>query len=113
MWLPKFEQRYIAAEKITAYLLNVDHPEGGTKARFFIRVGFSPSSPETLRLALLEHPAHFEVSEAKSMTIGMKYAIDGPLSSPDGRDPWVRTVWRIPTDSAPHLVTAYPARRRR
>ena len=113
MWLPKMEQRHIAAGKVAAYLLNIDHPEGGPKARFFIRVGFSPTSPETLRAALLDHPARFEVSEARLTAMGMNYAIDGPLSSPDGRDPWVRSVWRIPADEAPHLVTAYPARRRR
>ena len=112
MWLPKLEQRYIAAEKITAYLLDADHPEGGPKARFFIRFGFSPSSPEILRAALLEHPAHFEVSEVRPTAMGMRYAIDGPLSSPDRRDPWVRTVWRVPASGAPHLVTAYPDRRR-
>ncbi len=110
MRLPGLDRRYIAAEKIVAYLLNVDHPKGGAKARFFMRFGFSSAAPETLHTALLEHPVRFEVSDVGSATAGTMYVVDGPLSSPDGRDPWVRTVWRLQADGVPALVTAYPAR---
>ena len=109
---PELERRYIAAAKIGAHLLDVAHPEGGSKARFFIRHGFDPVAPVIIEAALLEHPAHCEFSDAKPTAAGMKYVFDGPLPSPDGRDPPVRTVWRLPAESAPYLVTAYPIRTR-
>ena len=62
MWLPGLERRYVPAAKITAYLLNFDHPEGGSKARFFVRFGFSPDLPHILEASLLEHPARHEVA---------------------------------------------------
>ena len=43
-----------------------------------------------------------------------RYAIDGPLESPDGRNPLVRTVWMLEKGStAPRLITAYPLEERR
>ncbi len=35
----------IPNDKIVFYLLNVDHPKGGPKARFFLSFGFDPTKP--------------------------------------------------------------------
>jgi hypothetical protein len=37
------------------------------------------------------------------------YTIEGVLETPDGRNPYVRTVWTVEIGSdAPRFVTAYP-----
>jgi hypothetical protein len=48
----------VPIEKITNYLLNLSHPDGGPKAQFFINGGFSGDRPELLALALLDHFRH-------------------------------------------------------
>lgn len=35
----------IPIEKIVAYLLNPNHPKGGSKARFFLSFGFTREEP--------------------------------------------------------------------
>jgi len=43
---------------------------------------------------------------------GVRYAIDGPLTAPDGAVLNVRTAWYIgPNDETPRFVTAYPLRK--
>ncbi|MFW6193616.1 MAG: DUF6883 domain-containing protein [Gemmatimonadota bacterium] len=40
---------------------------------------------------------------------GMKYVVDGELTTPDGRTARIRTVWIAqPGNPRPRLVTAYP-----
>jgi len=45
----------VPTAKLTEYLLNPRHPEGGSKARFFLGLGFSPEAPEDLAEAVLRH----------------------------------------------------------
>ena len=41
--------------------------------------------------------------------LGTKYVVEGPLVSPEGRNPGVRSVWVIdPGEQRPRFVTAYP-----
>ncbi|WP_331254794.1 DUF6883 domain-containing protein [Methylobacterium currus] len=35
--------------------MNVDHPKGGSKARFFLAFGVDPSRPEVMAEALIFH----------------------------------------------------------
>ncbi len=41
MNIPSFNEPEIPKEKISDYLLCLEHPEGGSKARFFLSRGFS------------------------------------------------------------------------
>jgi hypothetical protein len=56
---------------------------------------------------LLAHAAAHEVALLVSNVYGDKYIIEGPLQTPDGRNPKVRAVWivNVGTD-VPRLVTA-------
>jgi hypothetical protein len=109
MNLPYAERAFIEPRKISAYLLNLKHPDGGSKAAFFIRFGFDPSQSETMRLALLAHARTHEVTRLQKDALGTSYVIEGPLQTPDGRNPNVRTVWLIETgEAAPRLLTAIP-----
>jgi len=95
--------------KISAYLLVEDHPEGGPKAVFFKRFGFSLRAPEALASALIEHVATYQVIRVRVTVFGAKYEVTGPLLAPDGRLPKVKSVWTIDHGkSIPRFITAFP-----
>jgi uncharacterized protein DUF6883 len=41
MFLPGAQAAEISEEKVNGYLLNADHPDGASKARFFATMGFT------------------------------------------------------------------------
>ncbi|WP_279357698.1 DUF6883 domain-containing protein [Methylobacterium indicum] len=95
--------------KITAYLLNVDHPEGGAKARFFIARGFDPGVVAIFIAAVRQHAVALHFVRDVSNEYGVKRVYEGPLACPDGTAPHVRSVWhKTPGSSVRMLVTAYP-----
>ena len=113
MKAPGHENPQVPKEKIAEYLLSDSHPSGRAKARFFRRFGFSAETWETLAAALKRHVTVKEVSSGEDSPFGRRYNVDGPLESPDGRNPSVRSVWFVETDSRElRFVTAVPARRR-
>jgi aspartyl-tRNA synthetase len=109
MKLPNAHRASIPAAKITAYLLSLQHPDGRSKARFFMHFGFDPKNWQQLADALRQHALENEVVSQQQTRFGVKWIIDGPLMTPEGRNPHLRTIWFTPTNSEiPGLVTAYP-----
>ena len=107
--VPNVEQAIISPTKISNYLLSPDHPQGRFKAAFFRTMGFARSDSPRLAVALLDHAMTLEVTNAQDTKFGTRYIIDGPLNTPSGRTPLVRTVWIIETgQTVPRFVTAYP-----
>jgi hypothetical protein len=114
MKLPNIESAFIRPEKITQYLLSENHPVGRHKAKFFLGFGFTLLSWRQLETALLQQASQYEVAQVEATSFGVSYAIDGPLPTPDGRDPQVRTVWFMETgQTAPYFITAHPLKRAR
>ena len=112
MKLPNLERAFVRPEKITRYLLSEDHPVGRYKAMFFLGFGFSLSSWQQLETALLQHASQYEVAQVETTPFGVSYAMDGPLLTPDGQTPQVRTVWFMETgQNAPYFITAHPLKR--
>ena len=99
----------VSGAKITDYLLDPNHPFGGSKARFFLHCGFSPADWRTMAEALAEHPVLNPVESTTATRYGAKYVVRCSLATPDGRNPCVVTVWMKDGDAPPRLVTAYPA----
>jgi len=109
MKLPHLENAYVPEDKITLYLLNLQHPKGRGKAKFFMQFWFSMAQWKQLAEALLHHAQSHEVVKIEQTPFGIRYVIEGELETPIERKPQVRVVWFISTDSTqPHLVTAYP-----
>ena len=109
MDLPNAINAYAERSKIIDYLLAFDHPEGGSKAEFFTRFGFTADTWQVLADALIAHARTHPVCSTSESKHGTKYRIDGQVSCPDGRSPSIRAVWIIDTGAeAPRLVTAYP-----
>lgn len=109
MQLPNVSRARVERSKIVEYLLNENHPDGRSKAHFFQKFGFEARQWSVFADALRNHAARNQVQDRVETPFGMRYVVDGPIESPDGRDPSVRTVWIIETaSSAPRLITAYP-----
>jgi hypothetical protein len=107
--IPNAAQAIVEERKITEYLLSTSHPAGRAKATFFRRFGFRISAWTALRDALLAHVASSDIVSIRDTAFGRKYTTEGPLPTPDGRKPRVRSVWFVTTgDAPPRLVTAYP-----
>ena len=112
MKLPNFDNVIIPPRKLTDYLLSFTHPEGCHKAIFFHCFGFKIELVEHFEEALRQHVRDHDVSNVEHSQYGIRYAVDGELLSPNGRNPCVRTVWFISWgEDRPKFVTAYPIRR--
>ena len=95
--------------KISDYLLSEAHPIGRDKARFFKRFGFRKDAPEELARALRAHVQDCPIASTETSPYGTKYRVEGSLTSPDGRNPLVGTVWIVLSgEMVPRFVTAFP-----
>src|SRR5882672_10704371 len=109
MRLPNATAAKVDPEKLKGYLLSSTHPIGRPKAQFFLAVGFSETDCEQLETALLDVARTGEVAETASSAHGMKYTVDGVVSTPSGRRVKLRTIWIIDAgETDPRFVTAYP-----
>jgi len=109
MRLPNAENSVIDEAKLSSYLLNPDHPHGSHKARFLSRFGFTSDDLQQASQAFLEHGRIHDVSSVVQTGFGPRFAVDGNLKTPDGRNPLVRTIWQMDIgEVAPRMITAYP-----
>ena len=99
---------FVPREKLVAYLLNPQHPEGGSKARFFMALGFSPEAPEALEAALLQNAAEAQEVGRRPGYLGQ--GLRGSLRGPR-REVFLQSLWYLEGEVA-RLVTAYPWRGR-
>jgi len=112
MRVPNIENAWVDQSKIEDYLLCPYHPDGAAKARFFASFGFTLAGWRVFAEALRRHAETWPVVSQVESEYGERYAVDGPLDTPDGRDPNVRTVWIVETgNNIPRLITAHPLQR--
>jgi hypothetical protein len=104
--LPDADRAWIESAKLSGYLLNPRHKDGGPKAVFFIGAGFNPDDVSALSKALLDHALMYDAKEVATR-FGKRYVVEGPIRTPSGRSPWVRAVWEV-DDGPPRLITAVP-----
>jgi len=103
----------VPARKLTGYLLNPGHPQGRTKAAFFLAHGFTPGDPDRLAEALVAQARSAPEASVRPGFRGVNLVFAGPLETPSGKRPWVVSVWYLEEGSdTARLVTAYPLRRR-
>jgi hypothetical protein len=112
MKLPNSARAIIAQEKLTDYLLSAEHPRGSSKAKFFLRRGFSVEQSKQFAEALKSHAQTHEIAEQHPSEFGIRYVVEGDLDTPSGTNTYVRTIWYIAYGEVlPRLVTAYPIKR--
>ena len=91
-------------------MLDVNHPNGGAKARFFLAKGFSVSGLRAFVDSIARHPIDNPIQETEITEFGVKVMVRCRLRTPDGTDPCILTVWMVEDSGTPRLVTAYPSR---
>jgi hypothetical protein len=107
--LPNSAGARVEEAKILRYLLCLEHPVGGPKAKFFLGRGFSQMDWEGMADALRHHAANNLVVRKVTFPFGTKYTLDCHLPTPDQSNPCIRTVWEIrPDDTRPRFITAHP-----
>jgi hypothetical protein len=79
MKIPNYEKAIIPKPKITDYLLSFSHRDGCTKAKFFLRFGFSQEKWKTLAEALRQHAGQNEIVKTERSDFGIKYVIEGHI----------------------------------
>lgn len=106
------ERFTIRNNKLVDYLLDLSHPRGGSKARFFLAFGFRRETPMDLADALADHVLKTEGRWQTPLEGGpTKLVYEGRIRAPDGRPPWIRSVWQVEADGVARLVTVIPLRR--
>jgi hypothetical protein len=99
----------VEEKKIVTYLLNLEHEDGKSKAKFFLERGFTPEQWELFADSLREHAANNEIAKIIPGPFGQKFVIECHLSTPDEINPCIRVVWTVEEGTTePRLVTAYP-----
>ena len=112
--LPDAANARLDRRKITEYLLCSSHPRGASKAAFFAHFGFRAEEWQVLAVALLRHAAKQPVIKVVESPYGTRYTVEGPLETPSGRSPCVRSVWILSEETrAPRLISAFPAPEKR
>lgn len=110
MTLPDHERAIIEESKLRDYLLNLDHPDGSSKAVFFRSCGFNEFDHPLMEQAIKDAIVGEPVIESEKTRHGMIHVVEGDLQTPQRGSVKIRTVWIRANDTMPpRLVTAYPA----
>jgi hypothetical protein len=108
-WLPDAHLLRVDDSKVTAYLLNLDHPIGGGKAKFFRSAGFTPENIDEVIDAFRAHAAENKIADVIDGPHGVKTVIDCFMVTPSGKSYCIRAVWIDHQDgNPPRLATAHP-----
>ena len=100
----------VEKSKVVKYLLNIDHPDGFSKARIFIRFGFHPENWEDFVVNVKLHAKQAKVIKDLETAFGRKIVLKGILETPSQRKLTVMSVWMVALKT-PILVTLYPEKR--
>lgn len=106
--LPQTDALQVDESKVVEYLLNLKHPKGGSKAKYFRNRGFKPGDWQAMAKALKYHGATQTVTEAATTKHGRKFTVECTLETPDGKNPCILTGWIVEGRRPPRLVTAHP-----
>jgi hypothetical protein len=110
MKIPNRRNAEVTESKVLDYLLSLGHPEGESKAKFFLRWGFTLEAWTMLAAALVKQANDNDYTSAVKGRYGTKYIVVAPIVAPKGTTPPVKTIWIVSEDEEfPRLITAYPA----
>jgi hypothetical protein len=114
MPIPDADSAVVPSAKITDYLLNLSHPVGGPKARWFLALGYKLDQPEQLASDLQCLVRTSDQFVVETTSFGVKYKVKGSLTSPTGQVADIVAVWIIEMGSSePRLVTVVPDKERK
>jgi hypothetical protein len=104
---------FIDAAKTRDYLLDPEHPRGGSKARFFQSLGYSRLAWRRLESDLRNaHDSGTMRSEVRTEH-GDKYRLVSRITGSNGRSAIILTVWIVRDgESFARFVSAHPGKAR-
>ena len=109
MKLPNRERAIIAPDKLTRYVLNIEHERGGNKARLLAEFGYNQDNWRQLDADIRQYHLNADIEAERRTSYGLRYEIRAPLQTPDGRTPTLRTIWQIDAGAdVPRLITLVP-----
>ncbi|MFI7299289.1 DUF6883 domain-containing protein [Streptomyces sp. NPDC050121] len=103
--------------KLHDYALNLAHPVGGSKARFFQReLGIEQSNWRLLAIQLLSalhgaEPKKFRDETAHGDAQHLRFEISAPVVGLNGQSKQVTAAWKIEDDAPVQLVTLTPGKK--
>ena len=90
-------------------MLNLEHEQGGAKAKFFLNRGFTVEQWEVMEKALVTQATANPLARTVKTEFGVRHIVDCNCPTPDAVNPCIRTVWEIgEEDVRPRLLTAHP-----
>jgi hypothetical protein len=105
--------------KIKDFALNVEHHQGGSKAKWFRdRLGIVRDDWEFLHDQILDRLPDCYIADMATRTSrpaeGVQFGVEIPIDGRDGRSAPIHTGWLVPLGlfPRPKLLTTRPARRR-
>jgi len=103
---------FIDGPKVSAYLLNPDHPVGRSKAKYLLGFGFTLDAPKVLADALVDHAMLNLPGKVMPQGRGPNRVVfEGAIDAPDGRAMPLRTVWEVHEPFEMRFITAVPLTR--
>lgn len=109
MPIPDAQRAFVADEKVRDYLLNLEHPDGGSKAVWFYSLDYKRIEWELLAADLLAIARDCDEFLIETTGFGVKYKAGGLVGRPNYRSRRVLTIWIVEDDDPPRLVTVYPS----
>jgi hypothetical protein len=107
--LPNATNAIIPEEKLSAYLLDIEHVRGGSKARLLISLGYTRDQWQQLADDIRQAHLTADVVEQRNSPWGQRYDIVAPLTGPNGDTVLFRSIWQIDLGTdMPRLITMYP-----
>jgi hypothetical protein len=104
---------FIDPAKVRDYLLDPDHPDGGSKARFFRSLGYSRLAWRRLESDLRSAHESGRMRSDVRTVYGDKYRLVSRITGPNGRSAIIVTVWIVREgESFARLVSAHPGKAR-
>jgi len=107
MPIPNAENAFVPDAKAIDYLLNNNHPDGGSKASWFKALGYTKEMSHVLVNDLIDIARECEEFETETTKFGVKYIACGLIGIGEFTGN-IKTVWIVEKDNPPRLITAYP-----
>ncbi len=99
----------VTEKKLTKYLLKLDHPAGGAKAKFFLdTLGIVASDWRYLADQLCQAARNSEFYRLKVNEYGVMHGAQILITGRNGRQVVVETGWKLEEAGPGKFVTAYP-----
>ena len=108
MPIPNATEATAAAEKVRDYLLNAEHPDGGSKAAWFQSLGYARDRWHELASDLLALAATCDQFATVRTPYGVNYVVKDRIGRKSHRTAGALAVWIVEAGRPPRLVTAYP-----